>query len=110
MVEKDIRDGLVDRLDVPVYTELPDTLPASYVHLVRSGHYIENYVHHATITMWSVAESLYEAAVLDETVQEAMEDMYSSDVVSGLSLENNYNDTDSVTREYKYRSEYLITY
>jgi len=109
MVEDVLRDYLASRLDAPVITELKPNLKR-YVLLERTGHYIDNYVHHATVVIRSVDESQYKAALLDEQVMEAMEIARMENIVDGCDLENNFNDTDDRIKGYRYRSEYLVTW
>ncbi len=53
---------------------------------------------------------MYEAAVLNEEVKEAVEGMITLDEVSKVSLNSDYNFTDTTTKEYRYQAVFDINY
>ena len=64
----------------------------------------------ATIALQSLADSLYNAAVLNEQVKEAAADMIELDKICRVSLNSDYNFTDIQTKQYRYQAVYDITY
>jgi hypothetical protein len=47
---------------------------------------------------------------LNEAVKVAMADLITLDSVSGVSLNSDYNFTDSTTKEYRYQAVFLVTH
>ena len=77
-----VPDGQV--LDVPCYTERPEEEPDSL--------------------------SLYEAAVLNDKVKEAMRDIVKLPSVSSCELNSDYNFTYTAMKAYRYQAVFVITY
>lgn len=111
MIEKTLLDYLSARLDVPVQMETPKDPPVSYVVLQKTGSHRENRVDTAIFAVQSIAPSLYEAALLNEAVKAAMDNM--EDAVAGIfrvELNSDYNFTNTQTKERRYQAVYIITY
>ena len=53
---------------------------------------------------------MYEAAVLNERVKKAMDDIAVLSNVSKSELNSDYNFTDTTKKEYRYQAVYDITY
>ena len=60
--------------------------------------------------MQSCAETLYDAALLNEAVKEAMDDIITLASVSSCKLDNDYNFTDAKTKTYRYQAIFRITF
>lgn len=117
MIEKTIRDYLIDVLDVPVEMELPEvpssdypSFPASLVIIEKVGGTKTNHVSNASIAFQSYGRSLEAAAALDEVVREAVEDIVNHTDISGVRLASNYNFTDVTTKRYRYQCVYEVYY
>jgi hypothetical protein len=110
MIEVTIYNYLNNALSVPVYTELPKEKPKRYVVLDKIGSSKENHLLSSTIAFQSYAESKYEAALLNEQVKEAVENMIELDEIAGVSLNNDYNFTDTTTKEYRYQAVFDINH
>ena len=110
MIEKVIRDYLLTALDVPVFLELPKTIPAKYVALEKTGSSRTNRIDRATLALQSVAPTMYEASELNELVKTAMDEAVAlSDVVSSR-LNSDYNFTDTTKKEYRYQAVYDVVH
>ena len=111
MIEKTLLDYLKTEISVPVRLETPEDPPASYVILQKTGSRRENRVDTATFAVQSIAPTLYEAALLNEAVKEAMDAM--EDAVPGIyrvEPGGDYNFTNTATKERRYQAVYNITY
>jgi len=108
MIEITIFNYLNNALSVPVYTELPKEKPQRFVVLDKIGSSKENYLPSSTIAFQSYAESKFQAALLNEQVKEAIENMIVLDGISKVELNSDYNFTDTTTKEYRYQAVYEI--
>ncbi|OJG14846.1 hypothetical protein RU96_GL000600 [Enterococcus canintestini] len=97
-------------LDVPSFLERPEIVPDSYVLFEKTGSSKSNYLPSSTFAFQSYAPSMYEAAVLNEAVKEAVEGMIVLDEISKISLNSDYNFTDTTTKEYRYQAVFDINH
>lgn len=112
MIEKIVLDYLSAALDVPVYTELPETdTPNSFVVIEKVGGSITDYIRFATIAIQSYSLiSLYSAAELNETVHGVMDVMADNTDVSKSQMTADTNFTNTSTKRYRYQCLYNIFY
>ena len=110
MIEKILLDYLNRELDVPVYMEKPSDKPSRYVLIEKTSGGIENYVNSATIVIQSYAESMYQAAFLNETIKKVMEGIIALDAVSKARLNSDDNYTDTSKKQYRYQAVYDVVY
>ena len=110
MIEKTILDYLSARVDVPVYLEVPHPDEGSYITIEKSGGGREELVYTGLITVRCFADSLYEAAVLAETVQPIMLAIDELDDVVSCELNSAYAFPDTRTKRYRYQSVYDLVY
>ena len=111
MIETIVLTALSNQLQVPVYMEVPEDKPASYVVLEKTGSERENRIDRATISAESIAGSLYEAASLNETVKGVMDQLPQlTEEIFSAALVSDYNFTDTDTKERRYLAAYNITY
>lgn len=110
MIEKTVLDYLSNELSVPVYMEVPENPPSSYVIIQKTAGSITDYINSATLAIQSVAASLLNAATLNDTIIEKMVDIWKYKDVSRSSLNSNYNFTDSRTKQYRYQAVFDLTY
>lgn len=109
IIEKQIRDYLSTALSVPVYIEVPRNPESSYVSIQRTGSQGANRLRTATLAIQSIAETLYDAAVLNESVRTALDGASIEDVFR-IELDSDYNFTDETTKKRRYQAVYKITY
>lgn len=108
MIEKIILDYVSAALQVPVRMEIPVDPPARYVVLNRSGRGRENGLEGANLIADSYAESLLEAARLNEQVKAVLDDLDTLDEISSAQLATDYPLTDTTNKKYRYQAVYEI--
>ena len=109
MIEEILWAYLSDMLDVPVYTERGQ-IDGAYVVIEKTGGSEENHLLKSTVAIQSYAESMYEAAVLNERVKEVMEDVGRLPSVSVANLNSDYNFTDTTTKVYRYQAVFDVVH
>lgn len=111
MIETIVLTALSNQLSVPIYMEAPEQKPASYVVLQKTGSRRVNRLDSATFAVQSVAETLYDAASLNELVKAVMDHLpYLTEAVFSSALDSDYNFTDTDTKQRRYQAVYIITY
>ena len=108
MIEIIVLNYLKNNLSTPVHTEKPTQKPTRYVVLDKIGSTKENHLLSSTIAFQSYAESKYQAALLNEQVKEAVESLIELDEIRGVTLNSDYNFTDTTTKEYRYQAVFEI--
>ena len=110
MIEVVIKQFLDEHLSVPSFFERPENPPIRYVLLAKTGSTKQNYLPSATFAFQSHAETMYEAAILNEEVKSVVEEMIETDEISSVKLNSDYNFTDTETKEYRYQAVFDITH
>jgi hypothetical protein len=110
MIELIILNHLSSKLDVTVSLEKPSAQTEAYVVLEKTSSGKSNHLPSATFAFQSYADSLYNAAVLNEKVKAAVESLIDLNEIRGLDLNSDYNFTDTTTKEYRYQAVYDIRY
>lgn len=110
MIEEVILSYLERTLDVPVYTEQPEEQIEKYVLFEKTGSSRKNYINHATVVFQSYADSLYNAAQLNEKVKNAMDSIIFEEDISKAALNSDYPYTDTTKKRYRYQAVYDLTY
>lgn len=110
MIEEIIKDYLKTRLGVRVLLEYPDSNEERFVVIEKTGSSEVNGVKSATIAIKSVADSLYNAAVLNEQVKDAMREIIILDEISDVSVNSDYNYTDTQIKQYRYQAVFSVCY
>lgn len=110
MIEKTILDYLASKIDVPVRAEITDDLKGRYIILEKTGGTEEDKVKSSTIVVQSHADSLFEAAELNETVLSVMSDSVIIPEISKCSVNSNYNFTNLATKKYRYQAVFDLVH
>lgn len=110
MIEKIVKDYLKRKLGIPVLLEKPKNKVDEYVLLDKTGSSRKNQINSATFVLQSCAKSLEKAAMLNENVKAAMDEMPMKCDVFSAKLNTDYSFTDPETKEYRYKAVYDITY
>ncbi len=110
IIEAVVIDYLKGLVDVPVVAESPEKEPASFIRIERVGREKKNFIITDSIAFQSYGASMYEAAALDEKVQELMADITSRADISGIHLVSNYNATDTRKKQYRYQCIFDISH
>lgn len=113
MIEKVVLDYLETELKtVDVFMEVPaKDEPAEYVLLEKTGGSETNHIRSAMIAVQAIAESLYEAAQLIETVKTVMDDIVELPEIGSCTINGGpYNFTDTSTKRYRYQIIYDLVH
>jgi hypothetical protein len=110
MIEIVIKNFLDSRLSIPVLLERDSNMPKSYVLFEKTSSSKINRLCSSTFAFQSYAASMYEAALLNEKVKEAVEELITLEEISGISLNSDYNFTDTETKEYRYQAVFDINH
>lgn len=110
MIEKTVRDYLAGLLTAPVYLEVPEDPPETFVVLELTGAGEADRLPSAVLAVQSYAPTLYEAASLNELVRGAMDGLTGLPRVSACGLQSAYNWPDPRTKRRRYQAVYDITY
>lgn len=110
MIEIIILNHLSTELGVSVALEKPEPAPDKYVLLDKIGSGRSDRMPSATFAFQSHAKTLFEAAELNEHVKTAVDSLIMLDEIRGLSLNSDYNFTDTTTKQYRYQAVYDINH
>ena len=111
MIEKTIYDYLNDVASVDAYMERPETKPASYLLIEKTGSRVENQIETSTIAVQSYAPTLFKAAELNEEVKGLMKELpYADNSVSAVKLNSDYNFTNVADKQYRYQAIFVVTH
>lgn len=110
MIEIIIKKYLDEHLTVSSFLEKVEDMPDSYVLFEKTGSSKFNYLSSSTFDFQSYAPSMYEAAKLNEELKEIVEQLVILDEISGVSLNSDYNFTDTETKEYRYQAVFDINH
>lgn len=107
MIELIICEYLSSKLDCPVLPEKPQRPFGKMVFVERTGGR-GKFLRETTVAIQSYGNSLYEAAVLNEEVIAYMQGLIERDEVTKVTLNSNYNYTDTTTKEYRYQAVFDV--
>lgn len=110
MIELVILNYLTDYLSVPAFLEHQKNEPKRFVIFEKTSSAKSNHLPSATFAFQSYAESMYEAAKLNEEVKIVVESMIELDEISGIRLNSDYNFTDTETKRYRYQAVFDINH
>lgn len=111
MIEKIIIDYLNEKLDVPVYAEVPADDDGRFVVIEKTGSGRVNRLDSATIAVQSYADTMLDAAALNQVAKGYMLALPGESMdVSAVRLDTDYNFTDTETRKYRYQGVFVVTY
>lgn len=94
---------------VPVYLETPKTLPKKFIVFTLIDRGKENRINEVTLEFMSYADSKFEAASLDETLREAMEEIVTYPDISCRFGGGNDN-PDNTLKKHRYRCYFNLYY
>ncbi len=110
MIETIVLDYLSEALNAPAFMEVPENPPGEFVVVEKTGGPEEDHIKFATLAIQSYAASLYEAALLNESVKSAMDNLAALDVICRVSLNSDYNFTDTASKQYRYQAVFDLIY
>lgn len=110
MFEIEIKEFLEKVLELKVFFEMPKENLQQFILLEKIGSSKENYLKSSTYAFKSYAETLYEAAKLNEKCKNAVEKMIILNSVVGIHLNSDYPFPDTTTKQYRYQAVYDINH
>lgn len=114
MIEIIVKNFLESKLSVPVLMEIPKSQASQFVILEKTGSTHENHIDSAILTIQSYAESMQEAAELNDQVKnwmlDGMEGLVTLDEVASVKLNSDYNFTDTTSKRYRYQAVFDIVH
>lgn len=108
MIEVTIRNHLLKLLADPVLYERPDELENRYVLIEKTGSSLNNHLYSSTFAFQSHAESMLEVILLNKEVIMAVNKLIELDLIGSVSLNSDYNYTDTSTKQYRYQAVFDI--
>lgn len=110
MIELILKQYLNGALDVPVLFEHKAGTDVPFIIIEKTGGSSDNHLQKATIAIQSYAASLYNAALLNDRVVQAMSKFDEIENITGVHLNSSYNYTDTETKNYRYQAVFDINY
>ena len=108
-LERELETGALGLISV--FLEVPEDAPGRYIVLEKTGSSRDNRLDTATVAIQSCADSLYDAAVMNEEVKKIMDGLpYLADEVFSAKLNSDYNFSDVETKKRRYQAVFYITY
>lgn len=108
MIELIIKKYLDGHLEVPSFFEHQSDLPKRYVLIEKTSSGKGDQLVSSTFAFQSYAESMLEAAKLNEQVKNVVEKMIELGEISCIQLNSDYNFTDTTTKKYRYQAVFDI--
>jgi len=103
IIEAVVIEYLKNKLtNIPVYAEIPKNRPGKFVIVEKIEGGMTNHINASTLSIYSYANSMYEAAQLNESVKEYMLSIAELNTISGSKLGGDSRDIDSSNKEYRY--------
>lgn len=108
MIEIVIKQFLDGHLSVPSFLEKQSDMPDKYVLFEKTSGSKRNHLISSTFAFQSYANSMYDAALLNEELKSVIENMIELDEISGIKLNSDYHFTDTTTKNYRYQAVFDI--
>ena len=109
MIEKILLDYLTTK-HMTVYMEQPKVKPDCFYLMEKTAGSQMDKINTSTIVIQSYAETLYNAAQMNEAIKLVMADAIELDAVSRVELSSDYNFTDPSTKQYRYQAVFVVTH
>ena len=111
MIEKTLYDYLNENLEEPVFMEFPiNNTPERFYVLEKTGGRRTNHIAYATFALQSYGGTRYGSAAMNLVAISTMLDAVSLDSVSSVSLNSDYNFTDTTRKRERYQAMFDITH
>lgn len=111
MIEVTTIEYLSAAMECPVYAEEPDQAIPRYLVIEKTGSTAEeNCLFTSTIAIKSYAEDMLGAMQLNEEVKGAMLSITSVPGITDISLNSDYNFSDTTRKKYRYQAVFDITH
>lgn len=109
MIEAIVRTYLEQKLSAECSMEMPES-GDKFIIVEKTGGGYKNHIATAIVTVKSYGKSMYEAATLNEQVITAMLEMAELNEICKISLNSDYNFTDTNQKHYRYQAIFDIKY
>lgn len=109
MIEKTVLDYLSEKMTVQIYAEKRGQ-NGKYVIIEKVGGGETDHIKRASIAVQSYADSMFDAAELNEKVKEVMKGIIALPEVSSCKLDTDYNYTDTSTKKYRYQAVFDLVH
>lgn len=111
MIETVIRNYLTTKTEAPIRFERSPDMPVKCIVLEKTGSSYKEQIYTATMAIQSYGATLAEAAALNAEVVEWMLAIRDEeDSIYDISLNSDYNYTDTTTKRYRYQAVFVLTY
>lgn len=114
MIESIVRDFLESKVDVPVLMEIPKSPSSNLIIIEKIGGGDSDHIPSSILAIQSYGSTLLEAAKRNDEVKHWMLDgldgIITLDEISSVSLNSDYNYTDTSEKRYRYQAVYDITH
>ena len=110
MIEAIIRTYMLQTLGgIPVYNVVPKAVPKRYYVVEKTGGGMKNRVRTALITVQSYADSMAEAASMNE---DAINVLIDNDVeeIASVRLNSDYNYSNPTTKQFRYQAVFDVVH
>lgn len=109
MIEAIVCEYLESELSIPARPEKTDSDGLS-IFVEKTAGTLKDHIRSATLAIQSYADTMFEAAALNESVINAMNDIITLDNISASQYVTDYNFTDTDTKRYRYQAVFTVTY
>lgn len=111
MIETIVKDYLETKTNVPVRFERSPEMPDQCIVLEKTGGSHNEQLFTATMAVQSYGKTLADAALLNANVVYWMLDIRDAVTnVFDISLNSDYNFTDTASKRYRYQAVFVVTY
>lgn len=111
MIIEELVIEFLNNNEIIAFGEVPIEKPNEYVVVEKISDYTENQINYCTFGFDIYSKSMLSTAQLADKVKRLMQDIIKySEYVSKCSIENIYNNTDTVKKEYRYYGEFDLVY
>ena len=94
---------------IDVYMMNPETTPARYVLIEKTGSSLLDHIETATLAIQSYGTSLLDAMQINEQVKAEMFNAVESNAFSKIELNSDYNFTDTATKHPRMQAVFVVT-
>lgn len=108
MIEEILLDYMETILNVPCYMTRPETAPASYVLIEKTGGEESNHLKASTFAFQAYAPTLFGAAELNEAVKEAAKSIEVLPEIASSKYSTDYNFTNPADKHSRYQAIFKI--
>nr|DAS75219.1 MAG TPA: tail completion protein [Caudoviricetes sp.]DAU88229.1 MAG TPA: tail completion protein [Caudoviricetes sp.] len=110
MIEITILNYLKNKMSVPVFLEHQKDEPEKFVIFEKTSSSNPNQTNSATFAFQSYANSMYEAAKINEELKKEIKNIVELNEIAFVKLNSDYNFTDTTTKKYRYQAIFDIKY